>query len=224
MLSIQPKISNNNITSFGRRDRERNLTPEEIEERNYRAAKREIEEQQEDFIELSENSEFNLPKPAKTVIKGGAIVTTGLLGGMATGWGAKKSIKAFQKLGNTNVMQGLKKQAVDTQEFIKKTAKIVKTEFIKSDAYKTPKAKLDKFATTKIGKPITKFFKAIGTGISTVYGKTRDGIKYVINKIKSVKKETYEKATVNTVGVSGGIASGVTALKEQDEKGHKDEC
>ena len=34
----------------------------------------------------------------------------------------------------------------------------------------------------------------------------------------SVKKETYEKATVNTVGASGGIASGVTALKEQSEK------
>lgn len=222
MLSVQPKISNNNITSFGRRDRERKLTPDEIEERKYRAARREIEEQQEDFIELSENNEFNLPKPVKTVIKGGAVVTTGLLGGMATGWGAKQSIKAFQKLGKTEVMQGLKKQAVNTNKFIKEAAKTVKTEFLKSDAYKTPKAKLDKFATTKVGKPITKFFKAIGTGISTVYGKIKTGTNYIITKIKGVKKETYEKATVNTVGASGGIASGVTALKEQDEKGRED--
>ena len=41
---------------------------------------------------------------------------------------------------------------------------------------------------------------------------------WVLNKIKGVKKETYEKVAVNTVGVSGGIASGVTALKEQTEK------
>ena len=33
-----------------------------------------------------------------------------------------------------------------------------------------------------------------------------------------MKKESYEKAVVNTVGASGGIASGVTALKETQEK------
>ena len=135
---------------------------------------------------------------------------------------AKQSIKAFQKLGKTEVMQGLKKQAVNTNKFIKEAAKTVKTEFLKSDAYKTPKAKLNKFATTKVGKPITKFFKAIGTGISTVYGKIKTGTNYIITKIKGVKKETYEKATVNTVGASGGIASGVTALKEKEEKGRED--
>ena len=109
MLTIQPKISNNS-TTFGR-NKDRRLSPEELEEKNYQTARREIEEQQDDFLELAENKDLHLPKTAKKVIAGGAIVTTGLLGGMATGWGAKQSIKAFKKLGQTKAMQGLKEQA-----------------------------------------------------------------------------------------------------------------
>lgn len=220
MLTIQPKISNNS-TTFGR-NKDRRLSPEELEEKNYQTARREIEEQQDDFLELAENKDLHLPKTAKKVIAGGAIVTTGLLGGMATGWGAKQSIKAFKKLGQTKAMQGLKEQAKATTEFISKTAKNVKADFVKSKAYTTPKAKFDKFAQTKFGKPIVKFFKAIGNGISFVYNKIKAGVNYVKGKIKSVKAETYEKAAVNTTAASGGIASGVTAIKEQSEKGSEE--
>ena len=39
---------------------------------------------------------------------------------------------------------------------------------------------------------------------------------YVIDKIKGVKKETYTNATVNTVGVSGGVAAGVNSFREKE--------
>ena len=56
MLTIQPKISNNS-TTFGR-NKDRRLSPEELEEKNYQTARREIEEQQDDFLELAENKDF----------------------------------------------------------------------------------------------------------------------------------------------------------------------
>ena len=62
-----------------------------------------------------------------------------------------------------------------------------------------------------------KFFKNVAKGVKKVYNTVKKGVKHVFDKIKGVKKETWEKATVNTVGVSGGIASGVTAIKEKSE-------
>ena len=85
---------------------------------DYEKAKSELEEQKKDFENLSNSKDFNTPKPVKTFLKGGAILTTGLLGGMATGWGTKKSIQAFAKLGKTNTMQSIKKQLINTQEFL----------------------------------------------------------------------------------------------------------
>ncbi len=223
MLTIQPKIQNSYNLAFGRLQKKE--VPSDFEddvfdnEDAYEKAKSELEEQKEDFENLSNSKDFNTPKPVKTFLKGGAILTTGLLGGMATGWGTKKSIQAFAKLGKTNTMQSIKKQLINTQEFLSKATKAVKEEFLKSDAYKKPVEKINKWEKGKVMGPVIKFFKAIGKGISTGYNKVKDGVKFVYKKLSSIKKETYEKATVNTVGVSGGIASGVTALKEQDEKG-----
>ena len=223
MLSIQPKISNSFNPAFKMADRkivnEENDFDPYIDEDTYERTKDELEEQKREFEDLADNDELKLPKTAKKIIKGGAIVTTSLLGGMATGWGAKKSIGAFQKLGKTDAIKGLNKQIKATNEFLKKAGTTVKTEFLKSDAYKLPKAKFEKFAKTKFGKPVTKFFGAIGKGISYVWGKTKSAYNFVYKKITNVKKETYEKATVNVVGASGGIASGVTAIKENSEKG-----
>lgn len=211
MLSIQPKMNSN--TAFTQR-----MTPEEIEERKYQAARRDLMEQQNDLLDIAENDEIKMPKVAKDIIKGGTVVTTGLLGGMATGWGAKKSIQAFSKIAKTAPVQGLKHQIKATAEFINNSAKTINKQFKASDAYKKPKAKLDKFAQTKAGAPIVKFFKSIGKGISKVFATIKNAVKFVYNKIRGIKKETYEKAAVNFVGASGGVAAGVSTLKEQDEK------
>ena len=83
--------------------------------------------------------------------------------------------------------------------------------------------KYDKFAKTRIGTPVAKFIDGFKDGIKTIYKDVRKGLKHLWGKIKGVKKETYEKAVVNTVGTSGGIASGVTALKETQEKNKNSE-
>lgn len=221
MLSVQPKLSNNYGLTFGARQQKRQLTPEEIEEQKYQASRQELLSQKEDLEEILENDEFKLPKPAEKIIKGGAVVTTGLLGGMATGWGAKKSIQAFSKIGKSAPVRGIKKQIKATNTFIKDTFATISKNFKKSEAYKMPLAQINKFEKTKVGGPIVKFAKAVGNGIKAVYNTVKKGIKFVYNKITGIKKETYEKATVNFVGASGGVAAGVTTLKEQSEAGDK---
>ncbi len=221
MLSVQPKLSNNYGLTFGAIEQKRKLTPEEIEEQKYQKSRQELLSQKEDLEGILENDEFKLPKPAEKIIKGGAVVTTGLLGGMATGWGTKKSIQAFSKIGKSAPVQGIKKQIIATNTFIKDALATISTKFKKSDAYKMPLAKINKWEKTKVGGPIIKFAKTVGKGIKAVYNTVKQGIKFVYNKITGVKKETYEKATVNFVGASGGVAAGVTTLKEQDEAGDK---
>ena len=221
MLSVQPKLSNNYGLTFGARNQNNRLTPEEIEEKKYQASRQELLSQKEDFENMIENKNFEFFKPAEKVIKGGAVVTTGLLGGMATGWGTKKTIHAFSKIGQSAPVQGIKKQIKATNTFIKDTFATISKNFKKSEAYKMPLAQINKFEKTKVGAPIVKFAKAVGNGIKAVYNTVKKGIKFIYNKITGVKKETYEKATVNFVGASGGVAAGVTTLKEQSEAGDK---
>ena len=57
---------------------------------------------------------------------------------------------------------------------------------------------------------------ATGNFVKKAYNKTKEGVKFVIDKIKGVKKETYTNATVNTVGVSGGVAAGVNSFREKE--------
>lgn len=68
--------------------------------KKYNETRQELLEQKEDLKEILDNDEIKLPKPAQTMIKGGAVVTTGLLGGMATGWGAKNQFRLCLKLQN----------------------------------------------------------------------------------------------------------------------------
>ena len=99
MLSVQPKLSNNYGPAFeAQRKQPHRLSSEELEEKKYKDTRQELIDQREDLEEILDNNEIKLPKPAQTMIKGGAVVTTGLLGGMATGWGAKKSIQAMGKI------------------------------------------------------------------------------------------------------------------------------
>lgn len=208
----------------------RKLTPEEIaarkEEAEYNKTRRELLEQKENFEELAQSDTFKFAKPAKKIFDGGVIVTTGLVGGMATGWGTKKSFAGISKLAKTAPMQSIKKHLAASKNFVVETAKTIKKKFIESDVYKMPanalKKQINKFAKTKIGEPIVRFFSSIKKGISNVYGTIKKGVKHVYDKIKGVKKETYKNAAINTIGVSGGIASGVTAAKEKCEAGEKE--
>lgn len=224
MLTLQPKISNNYGLTFQASNRNNNkrLTKEEIEEREYLSTRQELESQQDELLNLAQDDEIKMPKIAKQALKGGAILTTGLIGGMATGFGTKKTIQLLSKINKSSAVENLKKQIKATTAFIKKASKTIKTEFKASDAYKMPAKAMDKFSKTKIGKSVTGFFKAIGKGVSTVYNAIKTGVNKVVNKIKSVKKETYEKATVNFMGASGGVASGVTAIKEKEEAKDKE--
>lgn len=221
MLTVQPKILNNYYPAFKASEKQEIIDLIDMDEDMYESAKGDLEDQRDSFNELAENSEFKLPASAKKILKGGAIVTTGLLGGMATGWGAKKSIEGFSKLAKTAPVKSTKRHFSAVIDFIKDSAKTIKTKFKESDAYKMPanyfKKQKDKFASTKIGRPIVNFFSSLKKGIKKINKEISTGLKKFYDKIRGVKKETWEKATVNTVGVSGGIASGATALKEQSE-------
>lgn len=222
MLTIQPKVLNNYHPAFKalkEEPEEKSFNLAELDEDTYESMRDELEDQRDDLEELAENEEFKLPKPVNKALKCGAVVTTGLLGGMATGWGTKKSLAGLSKLGKTKAVQGLKKQTLDCKIKTVKTAKSLKTKFLDSKFYTKISNSIangwNKFGEKKIGKPIVKFFNTVGSGIKTAYKKVASGLKQAWNSIRGVKKETWENATVNTVGVSGGIASGVTALKEK---------
>ena len=223
MLTIQPNFSTNYKPAFKmNQDKTEFEFDPFADEDSYKTAKEELEEQRDEFENLANNKDLHMPKTAQKLIKGGAIVTGGILGGMATGWGAKKSIQGFKALNKSKAVVGMKAKLNKAYDSAKTYAKSIWDKFTKSKAYTTPKEKLvewgNKFANSKIGKPIVKAFNATNEFVGKVYNKIKNGANWVLDKIKSVKKETYEKVTVNTVGASGGIASGVTALKEQNEK------
>ena len=222
MLTVQPKILNNYYPAFKASEyREEIIDLADMDEDTYESTLDDLENQRDNFNELAESKEFKLPKPAKTVLKGSTLLTTGLIGGMMGGWGAKKTIEGFSKLAKTAPVKSTKKHFKAVIDFIKDSAKTIKTKFKESDAYKMPanalKRQKEKFAATKIGKPIVNFFSNVKKGIKTVYKDISTGIKHLYDKIRGVKKETWERGTVNTVGVSTGVATGAEALKKQKE-------
>lgn len=199
---------------------QQDLTPEQsdlLEERKYQAEYNQIAGQRAEFTRLANDDDVKIPPTAKKVLQGGAVVTSGILGGMAAGWGTKKSIQGFEKLFKTEFVKNTKNQIKATNKFVQESIKKIKADFVKSEAHKIHQTRLEKGRQSKFWGPVLKFFGSIGKGIKSAYKEVKNGIKYVINKIKGVKSETYKKAAVNTVGVSGGIASGATALKESDE-------
>ncbi len=230
MLSVQSRISAQNV-NFGKK-----LSPEEIqarrEEAEYIKKRNEMLEHKRELEELANDDELNLPKPLNKALKGGAIVTTGILGGMAAGWGAGKSWSGISKLIKSKPVQGFIKKTVSAKDSVVKFAESLKEKFLNSKLYTKPakavKAQKTKFLKTKFGKKLTsiynsikenKIVKSIVKGYTTVKTKVKDAFKHIHDKIKGVKPEAYKKATENTVGVSGGIASGVTALKDKSETG-----
>ena len=230
MLTIQPKLLNTYRPAF-KSNEEINIPSNEdemnfdlagLDEDSYNSIQKDLKESKKDLENLADNKEFNLPKPVKTAVKGGAVVTTGLIGGMATGWGTKQSMHGLSKLFKTKPMLAIKNHLKEVAKFVKESSKTIKTKFLESEAYTKPtkwiSEKWAKLGESKFGKPIVNTIESIGKGIAKVYNVIKSGVKYVVDKIKGVKTETWKSATVNTVGVSGGLASGVTALKEAEDK------
>ncbi len=230
MLSVQSRISAQNV-NFGTK-----LSREEIksrrEEAEYNRKRSELLEQKHEFEELANNEELKLPKPINKVMKGGAIVTTGILGGMAAGWGAGKSWTGISRLIKSKPVQNMIKKTVSAKDAVVSFGKSLKEKFVKSKLYTKPVESLQtqkaKFLKTKFGKKLNSIYtsikenkvvKSIVSGYKIVKTKVQDAFKYVHDKIKGIKPESYKKATENTVGVSGGIASGVTAMKDKNEAG-----
>ena len=223
MLSIQPNFSTNYKPAFKmNQDRTEFEFDPFADEASYNSAKAELEDQKDEFESLVKDKELNLPNPAKKLIKGGAVVTGGILGGMATGWGAKKSIAGMKALNKAKAVVGLKSRISKAWGGFKKVVGNAWKKITASKFYTTQKARFSKiverFADSKIGKPIVRAYNSVKGFVNKGVEKVKTAVKWVFAKIKSVKSETYEKAAVNTVGVSGGIASGVTALKDQSEK------
>jgi len=221
MLTIQPKLYSYYQTSFkARNDEDIPMDIMDMDEDEYNDAVDTLEEQRDNFEDIADgHSEFKVPETVKPFIKGGAILTTGLLGGMAAGWGTKKSIVGFSKLAKTAPAKNLKTYFKDTYSFIKTTLKTTKKNFLESNVYKKPAEAISKnykkFGTTQFGGPIVKFFNAVGRGIKNVYKAVKKAVGDLVDNLKAIKKEKYQSAAVNTVGVSGGVSSGVMALKEK---------
>ena len=222
MLTIQPKILNNYNPAFkASKDEDYDdFSIAKMDSDKYEQMRDELREQRDEFLNLVEDEDLAIPKPINKAIKGVAIGTSALLSGMAAGWGAKKSIEGFSELGKTKVFQGLGKKLEKVKLKTAESAKSLKEKFVNSKFYKNITEKISKtyakFGETKIGKPIVKYLDMTGNFVKKAYNKAKDGVKYVIDKIKGVKKETYTNATVNTVGVSGGVAAGVNSFREKE--------
>ena len=230
MLTVQPKVFSSYKPAFKSDEFQEDNYPTslaDMDQDTYDKVLRDLRERKGDFLDLTNNKEFKLPGPAKKLVEGGAVITTGLLGGMATGWGAKKSIQAFSKIFKSAPVKGFVNYVKSAGRFVKRTLSTVKKLFLESELYKKPanaiKKQYNKFAETKFGKSFTKYFGIFKEGAKKIYLKVKNSVKSLWTRAKAVKNETYEKAAVNTVGVAGGAASGITALTETQEKNKRDE-
>lgn len=220
MLAIQSALPKITFEAKNRREQQP-LTPEQLAEmqaqRQYEEDYNLVDNQRNEFMKLANDPEIPMPDELKKVFRLGACLTTAILGGMAAGWGAGKTIKGIEKLAKSEFIKDPKVQLKALNKFIKENKQIIKTNYINSEAYKLNKARLEKAHKSKFWGPVLDFFGELGKGVKFAWGKIKDGTKYVIDKLKNTKVEILKKRTQNTVAVAGGIGSGTQAL-EKDKK------
>ncbi|MCI1273604.1 MAG: hypothetical protein LKG27_04120 [Clostridiaceae bacterium] len=175
------------------------------------------------FDDLS--SDKNIPPVVKKGMEVASVGVSGILGGMAMAWGSKKSITALEDFSKTKPVMKFNNQVkTATKDFKKAMTNAVdtykKSEFAtKLDSnikVKTIKIKNSKFGKNVIVKAFVNCFKAIKNAIKGVYN-------FIVKTIKGIKPEQAKKATVNTLGVSGGVTSGIATLKEIKKENRKAE-
>lgn len=219
MLTIQPKVLNNYRPAF-KANQEEKFNLANMDNDSYESLREDLKSQKQDLEDLINNTEAKFPKFVKKLMKAGVIITTALLGGMATGWGAGKSITGLQELSKKAPVQSAKNSMKSSFKYIGEKLTTAKTWLKGSNLYKKAAEKTSKFFTqNKFGKKLASIYKKLTD--NKVVNSIKKGFKSLIDKIKGVKGETYKKATVNTIGVSGGIASGVNAVKEKSEAGEE---
>lgn len=218
MLTLQTANITNQKAAFSAR-RER-LTPEQVEERELRLQEKEFKKQQAEFEKLAGKKET--PSTLKNVYKIGAGIAGASAVAIGSGWGLRQFVKFVKEVKASKFAKNVKEYAGSVKQFIVDSYKAVKVKLANADFYKKPteyvKNKYAKFAKTKFGEPIAKFFTYIKEGIKTIGKKVSDGYTYVKTKIKGIDSKKAEDFAVNTVGASTGVAAGINAIKEKDEK------
>lgn len=210
--------------------REKELEEQRKIEEKYNDSVNSVEKAKDAALELAEKA----PKPIKVAGKTLAATATALLGGMALGWGGHKSIQAVKELLRTDVgvkvaakikngyhalAEGLK----NAKDSIQSGYGSLKTKFQQSNFYANAKTKYNNFFdNTKAGQKLSSaknkikqnsVYQKVTEAFSNAYRWCKDGVTSLYRKVRGIKGEQVEKATVNTLGVSGGISSGVYALQ-----------
>ena len=209
MLTIQPKLFNSYQPSFKERFNSADADIAVISSEEYDRIREDLAQQRKEFTEMANDDEFQLPEHVRGALKVGAAGTTAILGGMAAGWGTRKSIEGFAKLAKTPTVMSFRKYIGDVATFISDASKNLKKQFLASNVYKTPanaiSKKYNSFGKTKFGAPIVNFLNSVGRTIKQGVKSIKSVVADIKNDIKSIKGEQVKKVTVNTVGVSGGI-------------------
>lgn len=192
-------------------------------------------EQKRSFEEMIHDKEAQLPKPVKTVMKGGAVLAAGVLGGMATGYSAKYIMNSFQKMANSKQAKTVgKKFSQYISKPLQKGFDVAKT-FVEKQVAKVKSSKLftknkakaekqfDKFSNSKFMKSMKKFgnkiannsvVKSVTGFVDKVFTKFADGVVSIYNRLAKVN---YKNATADALGVAGGISTGAVTLMDNNE-------
>lgn len=233
MLTIQSGFSKTNLSpAFGRYDRDGyNTAPQFDDEDRFYDIQQKLQAEEDEYVtnrDFWENQKQTFDELAgdkdsvpSFLRKGMKVISVGIsavLGGMAMVWGSKKSIGAMESLANTKKVKAFTANTKGKFNKFKDVVggafqKIKNSKFVKSITNFINK-KVDKFNNSKVGKnPIV---KSIVNGVKTAKNWIVKSYNTVVNKIKGIKGETVKNTAVNTMGVSGGVTSGVAAMKENN--------
>ena len=209
MLTIQPKILNSYRPAFSSdmevADKYDEFNLSEMSEDEYKSSRHDLESARKELEQIID--ENNLPKPVNKILKFTKVFTAALLGGMATGFGASQTVKGFKKLSKLKAVNSFNNSVKSAFKF---TGKQVKHLF-------NNKYTKNFFDENKFGIKLKSIFTSVKN--SKFVTKIHEAVEVLLDKVKGVKPETYKKVLVNTVGVSGGIASGVNTIREEAKAG-----
>ena len=205
MLTIQPKLMTSKVAF-------KQYSQEDVE-----ARRQELIAQKMELEELAKET----PGFTKKALNAGALLLGGGAVAISAGYGTKLMIDGAKKFAKTSFAKNSKNYMGSIKKFVFDSYKSVKTKFLESDVYKKPASFVSKyykkFAATKVGKYSIKAFDFAEKYAKKGYSYVKGAFNKVADKAKAVKASTYEKAAINTVGVSSGTCAVVNQIKEKQE-------